>query len=145
MIRKAQISDLEEILKIENENFETPWSLESFLNELSANYSTCYIYEENFKVIGYIVLHIILNEIEIANISVDKNSQGKKVGFKLLDFVLNKYRGFIFFLEVRVDNFRAIKLYKKFGFKKIGLRKDYYGKGKDAILMKLNNLGVNYA
>jgi len=145
LIRKAQISDLEEILKIENENFETPWSLESLLNELSANYSTCYIYEENFKVIGYIVLHIILNEIEIANISVDKNSQGKKVGFKLLDFVLNKYRGFIFFLEVRVDNFRAIKLYKKFGFKKIGLRKDYYGKGKDAILMKLNNLGVNYA
>lgn len=145
MIRKARISDLEEILKIEKENFETPWSLESFLNELSASYSTCYVYEENFKVIGYIVLHIILNEIEIANISIDKNYQGKRVGFKLLEFVLNKYIGFIFFLEVRVDNFRAIKLYEKFGFKKIGLRKDYYGKGKDAILMKLNNLGVNYA
>lgn len=145
MIRKARISDLDEILKIEKENFETPWSLESFLNELSASYSTCYIYEENFKVIGYIVLHIILNEIQIANISVDKNFQGKRVGFKLLDFVLKTYRGFIFFLEVRVDNFRAIKLYEKFGFKKIGLRKDYYGKGKDAILMKLNNLGVNYA
>jgi ribosomal-protein-alanine N-acetyltransferase len=145
LIRKAQISDLDEILKIEKENFETPWSLESFLNELSASYSTCYIYEENFKVIGYIVLHIILNEIQIANISVDKNFQGKRVGFKLLDFVLKTYRGFIFFLEVRVDNFRAIKLYEKFGFKKIGLRKDYYGKGKDAILMKLNNLGVNYA
>lgn len=145
MIRKAQISDLEEILRIENENFETPWSLESFLSELSASYSTCYVYEENFKVIGYIVLYIILNEIEIANISVDKNFQGKRVGFKLLDFVLKKYRGFIFFLEVRVDNFRAIKLYEKFGFKRIGLRKDYYGQGKDAILMKLNNLGVNYA
>lgn len=145
MIRKAQISDLEEILRIENENFETPWSLESFLSELSASYSTCYVYEENFKVIGYIVLYIILNEIEIANISVDKNFQGKRVGFKLLDFVLKKYRGFIFFLEVRVDNFRAIKLYEKIGFKRIGLRKDYYGKGKDAILMKLNNLGVNYA
>lgn len=145
MIRKARISDLEEILKIEKENFETPWSLESFLNELSASYSTCYVYEENFRVIGYIVLHIILNEIEIANISVDKNFQGKRVGFKLLDFVLKTYRGCIFFLEVRVDNFRAIKLYEKIGFKRIGLRKDYYGKGKDAILMKLNNLGVNYA
>lgn len=145
MIRKAQVSDLDEILRIENENFETPWSFESFLNELSSSYSTCYVYEENFKVTGYIVLYILLNEIEIANISIDKNYQGKRVGFKLLEFVLNKYIGFIFFLEVRVDNFRAIKLYEKFGFKKIGLRKDYYGKGKDAILMKLNNLGVNYA
>ena len=38
-------------------------------------------------------------------------------------------------LEVREDNVRAINLYKKHGFKDIYLRKDYYGKGENALIL----------
>ena len=41
------------------------------------------------------------------------------------------------FLEVEHDNGPAIALYEKFGFAGYGYRRDYYGKGKDAVLMSL--------
>ena len=38
-------------------------------------------------------------------------------------------------LEVRKDDKKAVGLYKKFGFEEINVRKDYYGKNKDASCM----------
>ena len=40
-------------------------------------------------------------------------------------------------LEVNETNTNAIKLYEKYNFKKIGLRKNYYGQNKNAIIMTL--------
>ncbi|MBZ4672290.1 MAG: ribosomal-protein-alanine acetyltransferase [Deferribacteraceae bacterium] len=145
MIRVATLTDLEEIVKIENENYDTPWSYESFLNELYSDKSTIYVYELEGEITGYVVLYILIDEIDIANISVKKEYQGCKIGSRLMEFVLNKYIGYMFYLEVREDNMKAIALYEKFGFKSYSMRKDYYGRGINAILMKLNNLGVNYA
>lgn len=145
MIRVAALADLDEIVKIENENYDTPWSYDSFLSELNSDKSTIYVYESEGQIMGYLVLYTLIDEIEIANISVKKEYQGRKIGNYLMKFVLNKYRGYNFYLEVREDNKRAISLYEKFGFKSYYLRKDYYGRGINAILMKLNNLGVNYA
>ena len=41
-------------------------------------------------------------------------------------------------LEVRVDNIKAINLYKKHGFEEVYVRKDYYGKGEDALILSKN-------
>jgi len=145
LIRVATLTDLDEIVKIEKENYDTPWSYESFLNELYSDKSTIYVYEFERQVAGYVVLYTLIDEIDIANISVKKEYQGRKIGSNLMEFVLSKHIGYKFYLEVREDNEKAIALYEKFGFKSYSMRKDYYGRGINAILMKLNNLGVNYA
>jgi len=145
LIREAKLSDLNEIVEIENQNYSCPWSYEAFLSELNSDTTTIYVYEKDNIVVGYVVVYDLFGEADIANIAVKKEYQRRKIGFELMRFVVSKYTGYTIYLEVREDNIRAINLYKKFGFFVYGRRKDYYEKGIDAFLMKLNNLGVNYA
>jgi len=91
---------------------------------------------------GYLLARIIDIDIEIIEFKVQRNSRRKGVGVHLLKQLIRK--GLILkkekiFLEVAVENFPAINLYKKLGFKKIGKRKNYYnikGETKDAFLMQ---------
>ena len=41
-------------------------------------------------------------------------------------------------LEVKVDNFQAIGLYESLGYSKLNIRKDYFGAGLDAVVMRLD-------
>ena len=96
--------------------------------------------------VGYLLARVIDVDIEIIEFKVQKNSRNKGVGAHLLKQLIRK--GLILkkekiFLEVAVENFPAINLYKKLGFKKIGKRKNYYktkGKTKDAYLMQFTLL-----
>ena len=62
-------------------------------------------------------------------ISVDKEYWGNGIGSKLMekiiDFAKNTAGCEIIHLQVRSDNERAIRLYKKYGFEKIGQFKGY--------------------
>jgi ribosomal-protein-alanine N-acetyltransferase len=63
------------------------------------------------------------------NLSVTENYQGKGIGKKFIQFLLNiarNKRAQIMMLEVRPSNVRAIKCYNSAGFNEIGCRKDYY-------------------
>ncbi len=77
--------------------------------------------------------------MHILDITVSKDSQGKGIGSFMLKDILDKYseKGITsFFLEVRVSNNVAIKMYKRFGFKIFLLRKEYYKDNKeDALCM----------
>ena len=82
------------------------------------------------------------DEREITNFAVDPDFRRMNVGSMMLGRILSdgekrdvKYG----YLEVRVGNLAAIKLYKKFGFNEVGLRKNYYsGINTDAIIMMKN-------
>ena len=92
--------------------------------------------------VGYLLARIIDIDIEIIEFKVQRNSRRKGVGAHLLKQLIRKGRILKkekIFLEVSVENFPAINLYKKLGFKKIGKRKNYYnikGETKDAFLMQ---------
>jgi ribosomal-protein-alanine N-acetyltransferase len=45
--------------------------------------------------------------------------------------------GRVVYLEVRAGNVSARRLYKRFGFRELGVRRGYYGPGQDAIVMEL--------
>ncbi|HSG48549.1 MAG TPA: ribosomal protein S18-alanine N-acetyltransferase, partial [Longimicrobiales bacterium] len=79
--------------------------------------------------IGYFVLWCILDQGELANIAVTEGHRGKGYGAFLLQRVVDvaKERGVeALYLEVRVSNASATKLYKAFGFTEVGRRKKYY-------------------
>lgn len=130
MIRCMAIDDLESVCTIENEAFSHPWTIDDFLSELSSNpYAKYYVFEEQNKIIAYIGLWLIFEKAQITTIAVKFNCRGQNYSKKLMMFVDNLCKinnvGQIS-LEVRVSNIKAINLYEKFGFIKMGIRKDYY-------------------
>ena len=79
---------------------------------------------------------LISDDIEIISVCVLKNMRGRGYGKMLLShivsFAKSKGKNRVL-LEVNKNNASAIRLYEKFGFKKIAERKKYYGND-DAII-----------
>jgi [ribosomal protein S18]-alanine N-acetyltransferase len=98
------------------------------------------------KIVGFIVGISISAEDgwEIENIVVASAHQRAGVGSKLLwEFInlANQEKTRRMFLEVRASNASAIALYGKFGFAKIGIRKNYYSNPtENAVILALNLL-----
>lgn len=145
-ILPAEEKNVDEIYNIEKENFKFCWSKEYFLFNLKLAKDICefYVAKVDDIVVGYVVCHISDKTAHILNISVKKEYQGCGIGSKLLDFLLNKLQHYgvkSVILEVRVDNIKAINLYKKFGFSEVKILPKFYHDGKDAILMLKNIVG----
>ena len=138
-IRPMKFEDIDQVDEINRLSFSNPWSRESFERELSSNRIAHYFvatYEN--KVVGFVGLWIIFQEAQITTIAVHPDYRGRKIGEKLLDFVIDyceKQSVKNIILEVRVSNTIAQNLYYKKGFKKIGVRKWYYKDGEDALVM----------
>jgi len=94
--------------------------------------------------VGYIEFHQAVDFADIHHIEISPEFHNQGYGTQLLNTFLNdmKHRGVKdVTLEVRVDNYNAIHLYEKFGFKVVGNRKGYY-QGIDGLLMKLELLNT---
>lgn len=138
-IRKLEEKDLEQVSIIEKNIFSDPWSKKSFADVLEREDVLFLVAEENERILGYIGVYISLDEGEITNVAVEESQRKKGIGEKLLDELIMKLeeRDVIsIFLEVRFSNTPALSLYKKKGFKEVGIRKGFYDKPKeDAIIM----------
>jgi len=80
------------------------------------------------------------NAAFIHSFYIDKKYRNKGIGKKFLDKVINilKSENFkVVELTVSPDNKAASQLYEKFGFRKIDVRKNEYGRGVDRYLMRL--------
>ena len=103
--------------------------------ELSVNpYGKILILEEDNEVIGYLYYSDIYERAEINQIEVDSFHRNCGNGTKLMDYFINLVDKDIS-LEVRENNNPAIKLYKKYGFEEVAVRKGYYN-GIDGLLME---------
>ena len=104
-------------------------------NELLNNpFGKVLLYEEDKQIIGYIYYSDIYDRAEINQFEIDlihRNcGKGKKLLKKLIETVDKDIT-----LEVRIDNYPAIKVYEDNGFKQSAIRKGYY-KGIDGLLME---------
>lgn len=147
LILSVRDTDIDEVYKIEKENFVFGWSKEYFYFnlKLAKNKDICKFYiakiEPTDTLIGYIICHISDKTAHILNLSVKKEYQNLGVGSKLLEFLLNtlSQEGIqSVILEVRVSNKKAVYVYKKFGFFEIKLLTSFYPDGEDALLMLKN-------
>lgn len=129
LIRIARPSDLEAILRIERQVFGDPWSPESFAPEFDDAYTWFRVAEVAGEVAGYIIARIVAQQGEIANIAVAPARQGSGLGGRLLDAAIAAAEAAeceAVWLEVRVTNESAKRLYWSRGFEPIGRRKAYY-------------------
>jgi ribosomal-protein-alanine N-acetyltransferase len=134
-------ADLEEVLAIERASFSMPWSRGAFLYELEQNrVARCYVVREEGRLIGYICLWEVADEVHITNVAVHPELRRRGVGRSLLSAVLDDARQRklrLVVLEVRPSNAEALGLYESFGFRVVGRRRGYYyDTGEDALVME---------
>lgn len=134
--------DLDEVHSIEKKSFPSPWSKKAFFLELKNKFSHLYVWEEDERVLGYIIWRSIAGEVHIINIAVHPEHRRKGIGKRLLEFCIEKEKDAEYVvLEVRASNIPARNLYKNYGFREIATIKGYYSfPSEDGIVMmkKLN-------
>jgi ribosomal-protein-alanine N-acetyltransferase len=143
LIRKARPADIDAVYYIKQEQFTNPWKKQAFYDELDHDIAFFYVAEdtEAQEISGYIIFWIIQETLELHDIVVREKYKQKGIGSRLMDFMLETARSQQveeMFLEVRQSNAAAIRLYEKYHFKKIDVRKNYYTDPKeDAIVYAL--------
>ncbi len=145
-IDDLQKEDLDSLMEIESTAYgEHHWSRDSFVNELNNKVAKYYaVKNKDLELIAYMGVWNIVDEAHITTIAVREDYRRLHVGealiAKMLEDCYNNYVKYIT-LEVRVGNIPAIKLYEKFGFKSLGVRKGYYqDNGEDALIMWTENI-----
>jgi ribosomal-protein-alanine N-acetyltransferase len=139
IIRDMRKTDIPSILKIERISFSSPWTKDSFLNEIKNPYAILKVVISVEVIIGYICARHILDECHILNLAVHPEFRRRGIATLLLRELMNESieKGSRFYdLEVRISNIAAQKFYENFGFRIVGRRKKYYhSPNEDAALM----------
>lgn len=132
------LNDLEKIKDILISDFDDFWNYNIFEEELESPNSKYIMAKTNDdEIIGFAGIKIFIDNADIMNIVIKKSFRNQGVGSLLLNNLLSLCKNLnlsSLSLEVNEDNLPAIHLYKKFGFKQIGMRKNYYH-GKNGIVM----------
>ncbi len=133
------------VMAIERLVYPRPWSPNLFISEMADTTNRCYLVARQDKqVVGYGGLICYGEEAHVTNIAVDPEHHRHKIGTRLLhDLVLAAVDmgGQAVSLEVRVSNWGAQRLYGRFGFRPVGVRKNYYQEiNEDALIMWLDEI-----
>ena len=138
-------TDLDPVLALDQAALGGLWNRDGYQREIDSENSSLlglWSYDAN-RLLGLGCVWRILDEAHITTIAIDPQHHRQGFG-QLLLWVLLKdshQRGMKrATLEVNCNNTGAIALYEKFGFKQLGIRKNYYGKGYDAAILWLNRL-----
>ena len=138
--RRSVPADATGIAKLEEEIFSDPWSYRDVQDLICTEGSMCFTAIDGGEVIAYVIGRLIAPEGEIYRVAVKPEKRQRGIGYRLLDYAVKTSKGYgleRLFLEVRSRNLPAVKLYTAYGFKQIGLRKNYYKNPTDDALIML--------
>lgn len=136
-------ADLDEVAAEEKEIYPFPWTRGNFFDALHAGYSAWVLRDGTRQVAAYSVMMMALDEAHLLNLSVARHAQRSGLGWQTLAWMAEVARGHggrTMLLEVRPTNDAALRLYQRYGFERIGLRRGYYpahGGREDAIVMRI--------
>lgn len=138
MIRRAKLSDIEEIYKmgsVLHANYSVVNNLEQMLTD---SFYKIFVAEVENKLVGFLSVLELQETVDIIDFFVLENYRKNHIGSQLLNYMIGDVSSTVklFTLEVATDNQVAMKLYQRFGFEVVSTRESYYG-DKDAYLMGL--------
>jgi ribosomal-protein-alanine N-acetyltransferase len=131
---------LRSVLRIETQVYPRPWSLSLFMSELALRGTRAYwVARVEGAVVGYCGLMVTEEDGHVTTLAIDPAWHRRTVGTRLLlvlarEAITRKVTGLT--LEVRMGNQGAQELYRRFGFRPAGIRKNYYVEtSEDALVM----------
>lgn len=132
-IKRLEASHIDGLEIIENACFSEPWSRKALEELLCCDYAVYFVAEDNETgtVAGYCGMYVSFDTGNINNIGVLPEYRRCGVGAALLSELCDHCENngiTLLTLEVRESNAPAVGLYEKFGFEKVGIRKNYYKK-----------------
>ena len=139
-VQRMRRRHLRGVMAIERQVYPRPWSPNLFLSEMSDLRNRTYLVARIGKeVVGYGGVMSYGDEAHVTTIAVDPDHHRRKIGTRLLyELVTDGIRmgARAVSLEVRMSNTGAQDLYRRFGFRPVGVRKGYYQEtGEDALVM----------
>ena len=139
----GRADQLNAVLAVELRAYAHPWSRGNFVDALNSGHQAQLLMADD-ALLGYFVAMKGVDEVHLLNITIAPEHQGQGWAWVCLDALAVWARGQgaqWLWLEVRVSNLRAMKVYAAHGYKRVGQRKDYYpaagGQREDAIVMSL--------
>jgi len=143
-LRSMQIGGLDAVLAIESAAYEFPWTRGNFIDSLAAGYWAQWLVGPASQLLGYVIAMHGVHEMHLLNLTVAPAHQHQGHARFMLDALLAQCRARgaeQVWLEVRSSNQRGRALYRRYGFRDIGVRKGYYpaahGQREDALVMSL--------
>ncbi|HEY8048359.1 MAG TPA: ribosomal protein S18-alanine N-acetyltransferase [Ramlibacter sp.] len=134
---------LDEVVAVESRAYEHPWTRGNFADSLRSGYQA-QVLVAGGKLLGYFVAMKGVDEVHLLNITVVPEHQSQGWGRLILDALAlwaRQQGAQWLWLEVRVGNERAQRIYERHGYRRVGERRGYYpaanGKREDAIVMSL--------
>ncbi len=137
---------LTEVARIEKLAYAHPWHEGNFADSLRAGYHAqmLVVGNEEPRLLGYFVAMKGVDEVHLLNITVAPEHQGQGLARLMLDALVLWSRQMLaewLWLEVRISNTHARDIYKHYGFKEVGTRRNYYPlsafRREDAVVMSL--------
>lgn len=144
-VRLEPLTDamLDAVLRIENSAYAHPWTRGNFADSLKSGYQLLALVGGS-TLVGYFVAMQGVDEAHLLNITVAPEFQGQGYGVLMLDALTvwaRSRNAQCLWLEVRVSNTRALHVYERFGYRRVGERKNYYpadhGQREHAVVMAL--------
>jgi len=135
-------ADIADVLEIEHDVYEFPWTEGIFRDCLRVGYC-CWVLSEEDDIVAYAVLSVAAGESHLLNVCVSKPHQRKGYASQLIEHMLNvarRHEARVCLLEVRPSNIAAVTLYERMNFVEVGIRPAYYParKGReDALILAL--------
>ena len=135
--------DLDAVIAIEQTAYSHPWTRGNFRDSLNPLFEAQCLWLDG-ELLGYFLAMHGVEEMHLLNITVAPARQGQGWGHMMLDALslMSRHVGAQWlWLEVRQSNLRALKVYERYGFKQVSIRKDYYPAGRQqrehAVVMSL--------
>jgi ribosomal-protein-alanine N-acetyltransferase len=142
-------ADVRTVTRIEALSFSTSWPTSAFVSELNDNKLAHYFIgragtSDSEAIVAYGGIWVILDDAHITTIAVHPDWRGRRYGEQMLVHLLHEAiaRGASWMtLEARRSNEIAHRLYRKYGFSTVAIRRAYYSdNGEDAVVMWAGNL-----
>jgi [ribosomal protein S18]-alanine N-acetyltransferase len=145
-VRRCTEADLDLVEEIERLSFPAPWARAAFADELERPWAHLELLCQgpSGHIVGFCNYWVVADELHILNVAVRPEERRRGHARRLLGHMLEagrQARVRVLSLEVRASNTAAVALYRRLGFRQVGLRPKYYAdNGEDALLMDLELL-----
>jgi ribosomal-protein-alanine N-acetyltransferase len=146
LIEPMKAVDLDTVMEIERVSFRSPWSRQVFLEELTRDWAHVDIVRDaaTGDVVGFANYWLVADEVHVLNLAT--HPQARRAGHAsrmmahMIDFARRELCRYVT-LEVRRSNAAALRLYRRFAFRAIGVRPNYYAEDQEDAIVMLLDLG----